>query len=63
MWGIAWSPDNRQIATTCQDATTHIWDAQTGSHLFTLAGHTEGVESVAWSPDNIHIATANVSYG
>src|SRR5262245_19051950 len=59
IWGIAWSPDSLRIATTSQDATARIWDAQTGRLLLTLAGHTEGVETAAWSPDNRFIATAS----
>jgi WD40 repeat protein len=56
------SPDGRQVATTCLDAGTQIWDAETGSLLRTLEVRGRGgasintVEPLAYSPDGRHLA-------
>ena len=34
-----------------------MWDASTGTKLFTYTGHTTGVHSVAWSPDSKQLAS------
>ena len=48
---VTFSADSRRIASSSEDKTTKIWDAQTGKILMTLRGHSNEVTSVAFSPD------------
>jgi COMPASS component SWD3 len=36
-----------------------IWDHQSGEHLYTLEGHTEGISDLAWSNEGDYIASAS----
>jgi WD40 repeat protein/DNA-binding SARP family transcriptional activator len=57
--GVAWSPDGRWIATSSEDGSARIWDADTGTLRFTLSGHRAFVEDVAWSPDSDRLVTGS----
>jgi WD40 repeat protein/tRNA A-37 threonylcarbamoyl transferase component Bud32 len=57
--GVAFSPDGRILASCGQDRTVKLWDAVTGSELYTLQGHTDYVESLAFSPDGKTLASAS----
>ena len=48
-----------RIVTGSCDQTAKVWDAQTGTLLLELKGHTEPVMSVAFSPDGSRIITAS----
>ena len=48
---VGYSPDSERIVTGSFDHTAKVWDAQTGTELFTLAGHGFGIWSVGYSPD------------
>ncbi|MCU0498643.1 MAG: hypothetical protein MUF87_14930 [Anaerolineae bacterium] len=52
---IAWSPDNRLIATPSFDQTVKVWSAVDGALLHTLSGHPEAVVQAIWMPDSIHL--------
>lgn len=41
------------------DNSAKIWDANAGSIIRTLIGHTEAVNGVAYSPDGYRIATVS----
>ena len=56
---VAWSPDEKRLATGSSDKTAKVWDAGNGEELFTLTGHSEEVSSVAWSPDGKRLATGS----
>ncbi len=56
---VAWSPDNKHIASAGDDNTAQVWDATGGGHVFTYRGHSDVVEAVAWSPDGKRIASAS----
>ena len=56
---VAWSPDGGCIASGSSDGTVQIWDAATGSHLYTYDGH-YGSVVVAWSPDSKCIASGSL---
>ncbi len=58
--GVAWSPDGTRIASCSDDGTVQVWNAKTGSHIwtYTFAGRANYVFAVAWSPDGKRIAAA-----
>ena len=59
IFGVAFSPDGRLLATASGDKTARLWDPATGKHLRTLAGHTDMIFGVAFSPDGRLLATAS----
>ena len=46
VWGVAFSPDGKRLATASADQTVKLWDAATARELLTLRGHQEDVTSV-----------------
>jgi WD40 repeat protein len=66
LWGhkgavtaVAFSPDDRLIASGSADNTVKRWDAGTGKEVRSLNGHQARVTCVAFSPDGTHLATAS----
>jgi WD40 repeat protein/class 3 adenylate cyclase len=55
---MSFSPDGTLLAAAGRDRKVHIWDASTGTEIFTLAGHTEFIFRLAFSPDGKHLASA-----
>ena len=52
-------PDGSTLTTGSWDDTVRLWDAETGEHIRTLTGHTDGVNSVAFSPDGSTLTTGS----
>jgi ankyrin repeat protein/WD40 repeat protein len=48
---LAFSPDNRLLASGSSGAKVRLWDAASGKLLRTMEGHTQLVRQVAFSPD------------
>jgi WD40 repeat protein len=57
VFSLAFSPDNRLLATGSVDTTVSLWDAATGKLLCTMEGHTRLVRAVAFSPDSRLLAS------
>jgi hypothetical protein len=57
VFGVAFSPDGRWLATCSVDKTARIWDAHSGQQLRTLS-HDNQVWAVAFSPDGHRLAAA-----
>jgi WD40 repeat protein/serine/threonine protein kinase len=53
---VAFSPDDRRIATGSLDKTVRTWDSTTGKQILVLQGHTF---PVAFSPDSTMVATGH----
>ncbi len=56
----AYSPDGLRIVTAGgKDQTARVWDAQAGTELLALKGHTGSVLSANFSPSGRHIVTGS----
>ncbi len=51
VYGAAFSPDGKLLATASGDGTTRLWNVGTGACTRVLTGHTGIVSAVAFSPD------------
>ena len=56
---VAFSPDNRWLASGGKDNVIKIWDLANGNVLRTLYGHTSNVNALAVSPDGKIIASGS----
>jgi WD40 repeat protein len=56
-YGLAFSPDGRQLAVTTHDPAVILWDVATGRQVRALRGHTSAVKNVAYSPDGHVLAS------
>jgi len=54
---LAWSPDNRRIATVCADYRIGVRDVVTGLTIFSQYSNSSTMKNtVAWSPNGKHLA-------
>jgi WD40 repeat protein/serine/threonine protein kinase len=56
--GLAYSPNDKLLATASEDGTVQIWETDSYRLLKTLKGHSSCVNRVVFSPDGTWIATA-----
>ena len=57
---VAFSPDEKIIASGSYDKTVRLWDASSGAHVGEpLEGHSDYVTSVGFSPDGKIIASGS----
>jgi WD40 repeat protein len=60
VYGVAFSPDGKWLATSGWGGTVKLWDAVTGEERSTLLGHRAAVyHHPAFSPDSRSLATAS----
>ncbi len=57
VYGLAFSPDGKRLASASHDMTVRIWDVEAQTELHTLEGHTGLTVAVAWSPDGSTVAS------
>ncbi len=55
---LAYSPDGTRLAAAYSDPIGKVWDLRTGKLLLSLAGHTDGINSIVYNLDGTRIATA-----
>lgn len=46
---FAWSPTSRVLAAATSDNVIHLWDAQKGTHLITIEGHSRPISSLQFA--------------
>jgi WD40 repeat protein len=66
IYGVAWSPDGRFLASSGWDNAVRVWDASTGESRQTLRDpdHVETLFfGVAWSPDGKFLASGSYQRG
>jgi WD40 repeat protein/serine/threonine protein kinase len=59
VWGIAFSPDNRYVATAAYDNAVRIWDCRTGAQQQRLSPFTRWAQCVSYSPDGRYLAAGS----
>jgi WD40 repeat protein len=62
IWGVAFSPDDKMVASASTDKTMRTWETASGNSLGTFSGHTDWVRGVFFFPDKKRILTASDDY-
>jgi WD40 repeat protein len=60
VYGLAFHPGGKLLASGSADRAVKVWDVETGARLYTLGDPTDWVYCVTWSPDGKHLAAAGV---
>lgn len=58
---VAFSPDNRLVATGCEDGGVRLWDVSSGQMVQMLQGHDTPITGVAFSPDGNKLVTCSLN--
>jgi len=54
---LAWSSDNKTLATGYNNKTVMLWDITSGTVIKSLEGSTDNVVCLAFSPDRLYLAS------
>lgn len=57
IYDLAWSPNDKTVATCGYDRLIKLWDAATGKERLTLKDHSDTVYSLSFSPDGKLLAS------
>ena len=57
--GVVWSPDGRSIATSADDGSVRVIDADTGAQPTVIPGHGSYVSAVDWSADSTRLVSSS----
>ncbi|KND03994.1 uncharacterized protein SPPG_01442 [Spizellomyces punctatus DAOM BR117] len=57
----SYSPDGQFVACGSEDGSIHFWEAENGSRVCTLTGHTDPPAIVKWNPKYMMFASADSS--
>jgi len=56
--GLAFSPDEKRLASISSDQTARLWDGETGQLIAVLRGHTGRLTGVAFNHHCTHMVTS-----
>lgn len=56
VYALAFSPDNRTLATGSWDSSVKLWDLESGAQLW-IGWHTKGINTVAFTPNGDMLAS------
>jgi DNA-binding beta-propeller fold protein YncE len=59
VYGMAFAPDGKTIATAGRDKVVRLWNIATGQEILSIVGHADAVRDVDFSPDGKTVATAS----
>ena len=59
IYGLCFSADGKQIASSGEDGTVRLWETESGNELQVCFGHQGNVWSVAFRPDGKRIVSAS----
>jgi hypothetical protein len=60
VYGVAFRPDGKQLASCSADRAVKVWDVGTGKLQYTLGEANDWLYTVAWSPDGKYLASGGV---
>ena len=56
---VKWSPNGNTIASSSEDETIQVWDAQSGQTIMKQRGNSLQAQAIAFSPDGKYIVTTS----
>ena len=59
IYGVAWSPDGRLLASGGKERKILVWAAEDGRLVHSLTGHEDNIGALAWSPDGQMLASGS----
>lgn len=57
---VAWSTDDKRVASCSNDATVRLWSPETGGLVRTLVGHRDAVLGVAFADNGLRLASCGM---